>query len=104
MNTLLEFHKGTFRPAMKANVPLVPVVGYGTFRVLNLKHNYNKYPTLIKFLPPIYPGEYQGKTTDEIASLIQSRIQKEVSFYAKPLDHKRMIESKDKYYRFNRVK
>lgn len=104
MNTLLEFHKGTFRPAMKANVPLVPVVGYGTFRVLNLKHNYKKYPTLIKFLPPIYPEEYQGKTTDEIARMIQSRIQKEVSFYAKPLDHKRMIESKDKYYRFNKVK
>ena len=104
MNTLIPFHKGTFRPAVKANVPLVPVVGYGTFRVLNTKHNYKRYPTLLKILPPIYPEEYQGKTTDEIASMIQSRIQKEVSYYAKPLDHQRMLKLNDKYYRFNKVK
>ena len=104
MNTLLAFHKGTFRPAVKANVPLVPVVSYGSFRVLNMKHNYKKYPTYIKFLKPIYPEEYEGKTTDEIAMMVQSRIQKEVSFIAKPLDHKRMSELGDKYYRFNSIK
>ena len=104
MNRLLEFHKGTFRPAVKAGVPIVPVVSYGSFRILNMKHNYKKYPTYVKFLPPIYPEEYQGKTTDEIAAIVQSRIQKEVSFVAKPLDHKRMSELHDKYYRFNKIK
>ena len=104
MNTLLPFHKGTFRAAMKAGVPIVPVVSYGTFRVLNMKHNYKKYPTLIKFLPAIYPNEYEGKTTDEMATMLQSIIQKEVSFYAKPLDHQRMSELNDNYYRFNKVK
>lgn len=104
MNKLLEFHKGTFRSAMKANVPLVPVVSYGSFRALNLKHNYKKYPTYVKFLKPIYPEEYNGKTTDEIASMVQSRIQKELSFNVKALDHKRMSESKDSYYRFNAIK
>ncbi len=104
MNALLPFHKGTFRAAMKAGVPIVPVVSYGTFRVLNLKHSYKKYPTLIKFLTPIYPSDYEGKTTDEVAAMLQSTIQKEVSFYAKPLDHKRMLELNDKYYRFNKVK
>ena len=104
MKTLLEFHKGTFRPAMKAEVPLVPVVTYGAFRALNLKHSYKRYPTYIKFLPPIYSKDYEGKTTEEIAEMMQSIIQKEVSFVAKPLDHKRMSESKDKYYRFNKVK
>lgn len=104
MNLLIPFHKGTFRPAMKAGVPLVPVVTYGTFRGLNLKHSYKKYPTYIKFLPPIYPSEYEGKTTDEIAAYVQSLIQKELSFAVKPLDHKRMVESKDNYYRFNKVK
>ena len=103
MNLLLPFHKGTFRAAMKAGVPIVPVVGYGSFRVLNMKHTYKKYPTLIKFLPAIYPSDYEGKSTDEIALMLQNMIQKEVSFYAKPLDHKRMLELNDKYYRFNRL-
>jgi 1-acyl-sn-glycerol-3-phosphate acyltransferase len=104
MNTLLPFHKGTFRPAMKAQVPLVPVVSYGTFRTLNTKHSYKKYPTLVKFLPPIYPKDYEGKTTDEVASIVQSMIQKELSFSAKPNDHKVMSELNDKYYRFNKTK
>ena len=52
----------------------------------------------------IYPEEYSGKTTDEIAAMVQSRIQKELSFNVKALDHKRMSESKDSYYRFNAIK
>lgn len=104
MNLLLPFHHGTFRAAIKANVPLVPVVGYGSFRLLNTKHSYKKYPTFIKFLPAIYPSEYEGKSTEEVAKIMQSRIQKEVSFVAKPLDHKRMSELGDKYYRFNNIK
>ena len=104
MHLLLPFHSGTFRAAMKAKVPLVPVVSYGTFRLLNTHHTYKKYPTYLKYLKPIYPSEYEGKTTDEVAIMIQSMIQKEVSFIAKPLDHKRMIESGDKYYRFNKIK
>ena len=104
MNTLLPFHKGTFRAAMKANVPIVPVACYGSFRALNLKHSYKKYPTYVKYLKPIYPSDYENKTTDEIAMEVQSMIQKEVSFVAKPLDHKRMSELHDKYYRFNKIK
>ena len=104
LNLLLPFHKGTFRAAMKANVPIVPVVYYGAFRALNLKHSYKKYPTYVKYLKPIYPSEYENKTTDEIALKVQSMIQKEVSFVAKPLDHKRMSKLHDKYYRFNKIK
>ena len=104
MNKLLEFHHGTFRAAMKAGVPIVPVVCYGSFRVLNTKHTYKKYPTYIKFLPPIYPEEYKDLKTQDVAAIVQSRVQKELSFVAKPLDHKRMSELNDKYYRFNKVK
>ena len=104
LKVLLPFHHGTFRAAMKAKVPLLPVVNYGTFRTLNLKHSYKRYPTYLKFLPPIYPEQYEGKTTEEVARMIQSQIQKELSFTAKPLDHKRMLELNDKYYRFNKIK
>ena len=104
MNKLLDFHHGTFRAAMKANVPLVPMVCFGSFRVLNLKHSYKSYPILVKYLPPIMPEEYKDKTTEEISKIIQSRIQKEVTFYARSVDLKRMSELHDKYYRFNKVK
>ena len=103
MGLLLDFHHGTFRAAMKAKVPLVPTVVYGSFRTLSGKHNYKKYPTYIKFLKPIYPDEYLNKTTEEVAKIIQSRIQAELTFVTRKIDHQRMIELKDKFYRFNQI-
>ena len=102
MNVLLPFHHGTFRPAMKAGVPLVPTVCYGGYRILGKRHNYKKYPTYIKFLKPIYPEEYEGKTTEEVASIVRSRIQQELTFNTRKIDHQRMVELHDKFYRFNR--
>lgn len=103
MGQLLDFHHGTFRAAMKAGVPLVPTVVFGSFRILHTKHNFKRYPTYIKFLKPIYPADYEGKTTEEIAKEVQRRIQAEVSFVARKIDHSRMVELHDKYYRFNRI-
>ena len=103
MGKLLPFHHGTFRAAIKAHVPLVPTVVFGSFRILHTKHNYKRYPTYIKFLKPIYPAEYEGKTTEEIAKIVESRVQAEVTFQARKIDHNRMVELHDKYYRFNRI-
>lgn len=103
MALMREFHHGTFRAAMKAKVPLVPVVEFGSFRVLDFKHNHKSYPTYIKFLPAIYPEEYEGKSTEEVAKMIQSIIQKEIAFNARPLDHKRMLALGYKHYRFNKI-
>ena len=103
MGLLLPFHHGTFRAPMKAGVPLVPTVVFGSFRVLSKKHNYKNYPTYIKFLKPIYPEEYEGMRTEEVAALIQSRIQKELAFNVRKIDHERMVELHDKYYRVDRI-
>ena len=103
MGNLLPFHHGTFRAAMKAKVPLVPTVVFGSFRILHTKHNFKRYPTYIKFLKPIYPSEYEGKTTEEIAKIVESRVQAEVDFSARKIDHSRMVELHDSYYRFNKI-
>lgn len=103
MDVLLPFHHGTFRPAMKAGVPLVPTVCFGGQRILAKGHNYKKYPTYIKFLKPIYPEEYAGKTTEEVALMVRSRIQQELTFNTRKIDHQRMVQLQDKYYRFNRL-
>lgn len=99
----LEFHKGTFRSAMKAGVPICPVVNYGGFRILSLKQNHSRYPVIIKFLKPIYPEEYNGKSTEEIGAIVQSMIQKELTFNVRKMDHEIMYKSGDKNYRFNRI-
>lgn len=102
MANLKEFHHGTFRPAVKANVPIVPVAIYGTFRVLKRKPRYKKYPVFIKFLKPIYPEEYKDLKTPEIAKICQERIEQAISFDLKIKDHKEMPKITKKY-KFNQI-
>ncbi len=97
------FHHGTFRPAMKAGVPIVPAAIYGSFRILKSKPQFKKYPILISFLKPLMPEEYQKLNSSDVAELMQKVIQKEVTYHLRPLDHKIMSESKDKKYRFTQV-
>ena len=99
---LKMFHHGTFRPAVKANCPIVPVATYGTFRVLKGKPNFKKYPVFIKFLKPIYPSDYANMSTLEIANYASALIEKEVDFDLRMKDHKEMKKIGSKHYRFNK--
>ena len=103
MMKLKEFHHGTFRPAYKAKVPIVPVATFGTFRVLKRKPNFKRYPVFIKFLKPIYPSEYENMTTQEIAKMVQDMIQKEIDYNLRRQDHLEMIKIGNKNYKFNQV-
>lgn len=100
---LLDMHYGSFRPAVKANVPIVPIASFGTHILLKDKPIYKEYPVIYSILKPIYPSEYQGMRTEEIAKLIQSRIQKEVSFRLKAMHHEEMLKLNTKKYRLNRI-
>lgn len=101
MAKLKEFHHGTFRPAMKANVPIVPIAFYGTHQTLKTKPVYKKYPVFVKFLEPITPEQYQGMSTNEVAKMVQDRIQSVVSFELKKRYNDMMV--KEKNYRFNKL-
>ena len=103
MQNIPEFHHGTFRAAMKAGVPIVPVVNYGTFRLLSKKHSLKSYPVEVKFLPPIRKEEYEGLTTEQVADIVHSRIQKELTYNIRKLDHERMLKLGYKKYRFNKL-
>ena len=103
LTVIPNFHYGTFRAAMKAGVNIVPVVNYGCFRILNTKHTFKKYPVHIKFLKPITKEEYEGLTTEEVANMVHSRIQQELTFNIRKLDHEEMTKLNDKYYRFNKM-
>ena len=103
MNKIAAFHPGTFRNVMKAKAPIVPVVTYGSFRFLSKKHNLKKYPAHLKFLKPIYYKDYKDMTTEEVAELVHSMIQRELSFNIRKKDHEEMVQLKTKKYRFNRI-
>ena len=96
------FHHGTFRPAVKAGVPIVPVAMYGTFRVLKRKPTFKQYPVWIKFLKPIYPEEYKDMSTQEIADLCRDKIEQVISFELRKKDHEEM-KKHCKNYKFNEV-
>ena len=98
-----EFHHGTFRAAMKAGVPIVPVVNYGTFRLLSTSHSLKSYPIHVKFLTPIRKEEYEGMTTEQVAKLVHSRIQQELTFNIRKKDHEAMVKLGYKNYRFNKL-
>ena len=47
------------------------------------------------------PEDYEGKSTGDIAIEAQNRVQREVTYHLRPLDHKIMSEKKEKHYRFD---
>lgn len=102
-STLLDMHHGSFRPAVKANVPIVPIASFGTHILLKEEPIYKEYPVIFSILKPIYPEEYKGMKTEEIAKMVQSRIQKEISFKLKMMHHELMLKQNDKRYRLNRL-
>ena len=98
-----EFHHGTFRPAVKAGVPIVPAAVYGSFRVLKTKPQFKRYPVCISILKPIRPEDYAGMNTADIAKNVREQIQREVTYHLRPLDHKIMSETNKKKYCFNQI-
>lgn len=101
ISPLNDFHHGSFKSAVNAKVPLVPVAMYGTSRVLKTKPEFKRYPVQIAFLKPIMPEEYAGKTTAEIAKIVQERVQSEITFKLRPLDHELMSKQKNSKYKPN---
>lgn len=83
---LLEFHHGTFRPAMKAKVPLVPAAVFGTQRIIPGPVKTKKYPIQLVIGKPIYPNEYENLSTQEVAAIVQSRVQQMLTYVARKND------------------
>ena len=96
-------HHGTFRPAVKSQTPIVPVISYGSFRGLNLKLHFKKHPIHYKVLEPITYEQYKDMSTEEISRLVQSLIQKELSFNIRRLDHEYNLKVNKKQYILNRI-
>ena len=73
-NQMLDFHGGSFRCAVKAKCPVVPIAMVDSWKVLDQK---GSAPVTVQlhYLKPIAYEEYQDKKATELAALVKERIQ-----------------------------
>ena len=96
-----EFHHGTFRPAYRSEVPIIPCCVYGTFRVGKLKPTHKKYPIYIEFGTPILYKDYKDLSTQEIAVIVRNEVQKMLSYHARKYDSEAMSKFNPDTYNRN---
>ena len=72
-NTMRPFHAGSFRCAIKAKCPVIPIAFIDCFKVLDQKGS-KPLKVQIHYLEPIQPEEYAGMKAADLAQLVQSRI------------------------------
>lgn len=73
-NIMGEFHSGSFKCALKAKCPIVPVAFIDSFKVLDQKGS-KPVTVQLHFLKPIPYEEFKDMKTVEVAELVRSRIE-----------------------------
>ena len=73
-NIMGEFHHGSFRCAITAKCPVLPICVIDTYKVLDQKGS-KPITVQLHYLKPIMPEEYAGMKTNQLAELVQIRIQ-----------------------------
>ena len=72
-NELLEFKGGSFKSAMNAKCPIVPIALIDSYKAFDT-NTIKRLTVQIHYLKPLYFEEYQGMKSTEIAELVSSRI------------------------------
>ena len=76
-NTMGEFHGGSFRCAVKAKCPIVPIAFVDSFKALDQKGS-QPLTVQIHYLKPIEYEEFAGLSATEVAALVKGRIQEKM--------------------------
>ena len=80
-NVMGEFHGGSFRCAVKAKAPILPIAVIDCHRILDEKGS-KPLACQVHFLKPIPYEEYKDLKTPDLAALVKSRIQETIDHYA----------------------
>ena len=73
-NVMGEFHGGSFRCAVKAKCPIVPVALIDSYKVLDQKGS-TPVSVQLHYLKPIAYEEFAGMKATEVAAMVKERIQ-----------------------------
>ena len=79
-NVMGEFHGGSFKCALKAKCPILPVAFIDSFKVLDQKGS-APVSVQLHYLSPIPYEEYQGMKAVEVAALVRGRIEETIQEY-----------------------
>ena len=77
-NQLLEFKGGSFKSAMNARCPIVPVALINSFIPFD-RNSLKKVIVQIHYMKPLYYEDYKTMKSTEIAALVSSRIQQAIN-------------------------
>lgn len=76
-NKILPFKAGTFKSAVNAKCPIVPVALIDSFKPFDLLSS-KKETVQVHYLEPILYQEYKTMRTPQIAKIVSERIQEEI--------------------------
>lgn len=79
-NVMGDFHGGSFRCALKAKCPILPIAFIDSWQVFDTK-GCKPVTAQIHYLKPIAYEEYKDLKTVEIAALVKARIQEAIDTY-----------------------
>lgn len=82
-NTLLEFKGGSFKSAINARCPIVPVALVDSFHPFDIS-SIKKTTVQIHYLKPLYYEDYQNMKSTEIAELVAATIQDKINEVIRP--------------------
>lgn len=77
-NKLLAFKGGTFKSAVNAKCPIVPVALIDCFKPFD-ENSSRKLKVQVCFLKPLYAEDYEKLKTIQIAEMVHDRIQEEIN-------------------------
>ena len=77
-NHLLSFKGGTFKSAVNARCPIVPVALIDCFKPFDV-NSIKKQKVQVRFLEPLQPEQYVGLRTIQIADIVHDKIQQEIN-------------------------
>lgn len=75
---LLPFHPGSLRPAEKTQTVILPAAIYGSFGVLDRKHDYKRNKIMVQFLDIVQTSSDKEENTISLVQNLQSYIQKTI--------------------------
>lgn len=77
-NSLQPFHAGTFKCAMRAGCPIVPVVIVDSYKIFT-KNSLRRVKNYVYFLKPIPYEEYAGLSSAQVSDLVYHRIEAQLN-------------------------
>ncbi len=77
-NRVQSFKGGSFKSAVNAKSPVVPVALIDSFKPFDT-HSVEKTVVQVYFLPPLYYEDYKDMKSVEIAALVQSRVSEKIN-------------------------